>query len=154
MGDFNSMHDSGVYELLKNGKVWTQRPSSFLTSNSFPVTTKISWAMTTPLSSTQWYVSTYMLELPTHHKGLYHNLNLETAYTSEMPYSNYTPTFKGKIASVPSLLPNLAQASSTTFGTQKAICAQQRCWALSTRCGFIKQHSSNSPCTAIRGGLC
>ena len=35
-------------------------------------------------------------------QGLNHSLNLSSAYTEEIPYSNYTPTFIGTIAVQPS----------------------------------------------------
>ncbi|EDQ89277.1 uncharacterized protein MONBRDRAFT_32477 [Monosiga brevicollis MX1] len=71
MGDFNSMHDSGVYELMENGKYCVQ-----------------------PLMGEDWgYDYSKFIESV----GLHHNLKLRSAYGNELPYSNYTPTFVGII---------------------------------------------------------
>eukprot|EP00045_Choanoeca_perplexa_P006991 m.61400 g.61400 ORF g.61400 m.61400 type:complete len:496 (-) comp13875_c0_seq1:83-1570(-) len=69
MGDFNSEHDSGVYELLSKGKLSRSHPDLA----GFDYTSLFD------------------------NVGLDHNLNLSSAYTEEIPYSNYTPTFIGII---------------------------------------------------------
>eukprot|EP00730_Choanoeca_flexa_P019952 TRINITY_DN9755_c0_g1_i5.p1 TRINITY_DN9755_c0_g1~~TRINITY_DN9755_c0_g1_i5.p1 ORF type:complete len:496 (+),score=98.66 TRINITY_DN9755_c0_g1_i5:240-1727(+) len=69
MGDFNSEHNSGVYELLAKGKLSPDHPD--LEGHDYSNLFK--------------------------NVGLNHNLNLSSAYQDELPYSNYTPTFIGII---------------------------------------------------------
>jgi len=70
MGDFNSMHDSGVYELMDNGRLSKDH-------NDFA-----------------GYDYAKFFETV----GLKHGLRLKSAYSNEMPYSNYTVQFKGTVS--------------------------------------------------------
>ena len=67
-GDFNSTPDSGVYELMSNGFV-PHNHSDFMNYQYGPFT----------------------------EEGLSHSLQLQSAYTKELEFTNWTPTFKGII---------------------------------------------------------